>query len=300
MGEGISPLRLRTVLHKCQHALANNPKEKLTACCDVLDKIESELRAQITDDKGTTDFHRERINAIFTDKTLKFSADNPRVSDESQTFDEHVVRVKDWFAYDGLFGTSEERGLVSLLDRWIRQSGNTYDYIYLLRNERHFSIYKFSDGRAFEPDFVLFLGKANGESLTYQLFIEPKGEHLENEERWKEDFLKEIRAEYRSRTLTENRKHRESKDEHLEDKERREEDSLKETRAEYQSGILTENRKYRVFGVPAFYNASRENDFWSELDETLGHTHPLENQAENATQLLSNLASPQESRSRRQ
>ena len=220
--------------------LEDNPVEKLKACCDLLDKIESELRVQITDYKGTTTFHRERISTIFTDKTLKFSVDNPRVSNESQTFDERIVKENKWLAYNGLFGTSEERALVELLDRWVRQLGNTYDYIYLLRNERHFALYKFSDGRAFEPDFVLYLDETNGEALTYQLFVEPKGEHLEDKERWKEDFLREIDTD--------------------------------------QSLLIVENSKYRVRGVPTFFNSNRENEFIVKLNETLGISHPPQGQ----------------------
>ena len=46
---------------------------------------------------------------------------------------------------------------MKLLAQWIRESEEIYEEIYLLRNERHFALYNFSDGRAFEPDFVLFL-----------------------------------------------------------------------------------------------------------------------------------------------
>ena len=214
--------------------LEDNPKEKLRACCDLLEKIESELRKQITDYKGTTDFHQKQINAVFTDKTLKFSADNPRATENHES--EYLVRAKDWFAFNGLYGTSEEKAFVKMLNTWIAELDETYEDIYLLRNERHFALYNFSDGRAFEPDFVLFLGKANGESLTYQLFIEPKGKHLEDQDRWKEDFLKEICVERHNR-------------------------------------ILTENSKFRIIGVPTFYNSERENDFKAKLNETLGIAH---------------------------
>ena len=211
--------------------LEDNPKEKLRACCDLLDKIESELRKQITDYKGTTDFHQKQINAVFTDKTLKFSADNPRATENHES--EYLVRAKDWFAFNGLYGTSEEKAFVKMLNTWIAESEDTYEDIYLLRNERHFSLYNFSDGRAFEPDFVLFLGKINGESLTYQLFIEPKGKHLEDQDRWKEDFLKEICAECHHTTVI-------------------------------------ENSEYRVIGVPTFYNSERENEFKTKFNEALG------------------------------
>ena len=221
--------------------LQKNPLEKLTACCDLLDKIEPELRKQITDYEGTRRFREEPIGAIFTDKKLKFSADNPRISDESQRFDKHFVKDKCWITFNGLYGTSEERGLVKLLDRWIRDARETYKDIYLIRNERHFAIYNFSDGRAFEPDFVLFLRETNGKSITYQLFIEPKGQHLIEQDRWKENFLKEICAECDSR-------------------------------------ILTEDSKYRVVGVGYFYNSEREDRFRDRFNTTLENACQMQEQ----------------------
>lgn len=214
--------------------LEDNPREKLTACCDLLDKVESELRAQITDYKGTTDFHPRQIQAIFTDKTLNFAASRAQISDESEDFNKHFLPGKEWFAYDALYGTSEERGLVEFLTRWLRRWESTYDVRYLLRNERQFAIYNFSDGRAFEPDFVLFLGKADGESVTYQLFIEPKGDQLRLPDKWKEDFLKEIDERYHRSTLA-------------------------------------ENSEYRIIGIP-FYTKIYENDFGAALNEALEHT----------------------------
>ena len=107
----------------------------------------------------------------------------------------------------------------------------TYDGVYLIRNERHFSIYNFFDGQAFQPDFVLFLGKKNGETLSYQLFIEPKGEHIEDFDRWKEDFLKEIDTERKSE-------------------------------------LIIEDKNYRIVGLP-FYQDKNQNEFREALDEVL-------------------------------
>ena len=218
--------------------LKENPSEKLTACCDLLDKIETQFRKQITDYEGTKRFHEQRIDAIFTDKKLKFSADNPRINAESRIFDETFVKDQRWIAFNRVYGTSEERGLVELLRRWLRSAEKIYEDIYLLRNERHFAIYNFSDGRAFEPDFVLFLRETNGKSTTYQLFIEPKGQHLIEQDRWKENFLKEICAECDSR-------------------------------------ILTENNQYRVIGVGYFYNSERENNFKAKFNKTLEDAHKM-------------------------
>ena len=212
--------------------LEGNSAAKLSACEGLLSQIESEIRKEITEYQGTKHFYEHHIQAVFTDKTLKFSVDTPRADDSDTAY---LVKVSDWFAYDTLYGTSEEKAFVAMLDRWIQESTKTYEDIYLLRNEGHFSIYSFSDGSPFQPDFVLFLREKNGESLSYQLFIEPKGEHLAETDRWKEKFLAEIRAEYHSK-------------------------------------ILTENSKYRVIGVPSFYRERYENQFKDDLNAALTET----------------------------
>jgi type III restriction enzyme len=212
--------------------LEENRAAKLSACEGLLSQIESEIRKEITEYQGTKHFYEHHIQAVFTDKTLKFSVDTPRADDSDTAY---LVKVSDWFAYDTLYGTSEEKAFVAMLDRWIQESTKTYEDIYLLRNEGHFSIYSFSDGSPFQPDFVLFLREKNGEPLSYQLFIEPKGEHLAETDRWKEKFLAEIRAEYHSK-------------------------------------ILTENSKYRVIGVPSFYHERYENQFKDDLNAALTET----------------------------
>ena len=212
------------------YQLEDNHEEKLRACCDVLGKIESDIQEQITEYEGTKQFHEKRINEIFVDKILKLNAGNSRANEDPETKD--IIQQNSWFAFNSLYGTDQESAFLELMNRWVREAEATYKEIYLLRNERHFAIYNFSDGEAFEPDFVLFLRKQNGESLTYQLFIEPKGRHLIKHEQWKEDFLKEIRAD------------RDSK-------------------------VLTENNKYRVIGVGRFYNNQWELEFEETLNAAL-------------------------------
>lgn len=52
---------------------------------------------------------------------------------------------------------------------------------YVVRNERiaELAIYSFETGERFEPDFLLFVRKKRSEeALTYQGYIEPKGNQL--------------------------------------------------------------------------------------------------------------------------
>ncbi len=209
--------------------LENSPAEKLQACCDLLKKIEDELRKQITQHQGTKRFYKAGISEIFHDKTLKFSRNNPRADIDNEA--ERLVREADWFAFNGLYGTNEERGLVKFIQTYLNDLGENYKPAYLLRNERHFSIYNFFDGQAFQPDFALFLEKKNGDRLSYQFFIEPKGEHLADFDRWKEDFLQEINTEQRSE-------------------------------------LIIEDSSYRIIGLP-FYHASEENEFSDFLNTVL-------------------------------
>ena len=107
-----------------------------------------------------------------------------------------------------------------------------YEQIYLLRNEGHFAIYNYADCQAFQPDFVLFLREKGGKLLIYQLFIEQKGRHLEEHDRWKEIFLEEITSEFGSRLLS------------------------------------FQDRNYHLIGVP-FYNNEDENQFRASLESVL-------------------------------
>ena len=62
-----------------------------------------------------------------------------------------------------------------------------------MRNERQLRIYSFDGGERFEPDYVLFLHLPKEEGYEQlQVFIEPKGTHLVENDKWKEDFLLEI------------------------------------------------------------------------------------------------------------
>jgi type III restriction enzyme len=63
-------------------------------------------------------------------------------------------------------------------------------------------LYSFEGGRAFEPDFVLFLTeKKTDVSIYYQVSLEPKGEHLFEHDKWKEDFLLQLRSKHKIKQL---------------------------------------------------------------------------------------------------
>jgi len=212
------------------YGLGYNRAEQLAAMSGLLNQIESEIRANVTDYEGTHEFRHDWVHEVIKDKILKFNAQNPRAADDAQF--EYFVSTKDWFAFNTIYGTSEEKAFIRMFDRQMEKLQEQYEQIYLLRNEGHFAIYNYADGQAFQPDFVLFLREKGGKLLIYQLFIEQKGRHIEEYDRWKEIFLEEITSEFGSKSLT------------------------------------FEGKKYRLIGLP-FYKKEDENQFIARFESVL-------------------------------
>lgn len=206
-------------------------KAMLDGLTGLLMEVELEVRKNITEYKGTESFAVHGVAFVFTDKMLKLIEGSERANG-----DEQFVADKDWYAFNANYGTSEEKEFVRLLDRQMDSFKSDYTGIYLVRNERHFKIYSFANGQAFEPDFVLFLREKSGNMLTYQIFVEPKGKHLTGHDKWKEEFLLEVTKRFKGQVL------------------------------EFKT--IGKTSKYRLIGVP-FYNTVDENKFQQSLHDAL-------------------------------
>jgi type III restriction enzyme len=195
----------------------------LTATQGLLQIIEAEIKSNLTEYEGS-DYINKYVHEVFKDKEIKVYKDSERADGQ---FD--VVSEPQWYVYNANYGTNEEKEFVKMFARRFENLEHNFENIYLIRNERELKIIdKF--GRAFEPDFVLFCKQKAGDELTYQVFIEPKGNHLKAHDKWKENFLKEIRDK--------------------------------------QEVIKIHSDKYLITGVP-FYNNENENEFKKTLESTL-------------------------------
>ncbi|MCQ2242268.1 DEAD/DEAH box helicase family protein, partial [Treponema sp.] len=112
-------------------------------------------------------------------------------SDSDLRFD---LTDKNWYVYKDNYGTTEEKRFVKYFaESCIPDLEKKYSDIKLIRNECQVSIFDFNNGRRFEPDFLLFLkNKDSGEYEYTQVFIEPKGKHLLENDKWKEEFLLQL------------------------------------------------------------------------------------------------------------
>jgi type III restriction enzyme len=199
----------------------------LIAINRLLQTIEAEIKSNLTEFEGSG-YINKYIREVFKDKEIKVYKDSERADGQFE-----VVSEPKWYVYNANYGTSEEKAFVEMFARRFEKLEEKFGKIYLIRNERELKIYD-KLGRAFEPDFILFCKQKNGEELTYQIFIEPKGKHLKGHDKWKEEFLKEIR--------------------------------------EAKTTIEIDSDKYLITGVP-FYNNENENEFKETLESTLNNAN---------------------------
>lgn len=183
---------------------AYSQADKLYIAKMVLKELEPILRTRGKSYRGTKEFKPIPFHDAFRDKIILNITVSPTGNQElgvSMKTPQHREYTLDlssvsWYAYNDNFGTSEEKALIKYIDGIMPKLKDKYDEIYLVRSERDVRIYDFEEGRAFEPDFVLFL-RIKGELEKYdnlQLFIEPKGDGFLVKDKWKNDFLRQIKS----------------------------------------------------------------------------------------------------------
>lgn len=104
------------------------------------------------------------------------------------------------FAFKNFVGTKLEEDFVKFVQGNAPKLDEKFSQWWLVRNERNaqMAIYMRSDeeenqAKRFEPDFYLFAKpKESKDFEILQCFIEPKGAHIADMDRWKEEFLKKL------------------------------------------------------------------------------------------------------------
>jgi len=195
----------------------------LQALNGLLQTIESEIKSNSTEYEGS-DYIRKPVHEVFKDKEIRVNKYDERANGQ-----EDLVANEPWYVYNANYGTSEEKQFVELFARRFEGLNQKFENIFLIRNERELKIYD-KQGRAFEPDFLLFCKQRDGDELTFQVFIEPKGAHLLSHDKWKEEFLKEIREKKKT--------------------------------------VEIHTDTYLITAVP-FYNYGNENEFKQELENVI-------------------------------
>ena len=199
---------------KDEHALTQ--EHKLQIAEELLKNIEDDLLPLEERYIGSNNFESYPIHKVFADNIVRkytISKDSPKAgqSQKDLRFQDLFADIDafDWYAYDDNFGTDEEKLLVRALHSIMDSLESKWSDIYLLRNEKAVRIYNFEDGKAFEPDFLMFANDKKSGNTSWQIFIEPKGSQFidseggfyKGKEGWKQQFLNEITKRSEAKTL---------------------------------------------------------------------------------------------------
>ena len=168
------------------------------ACVNVLSKIALKISAIEEVYEGTTEFKAHYLHEYIRDKSINvkpiLGSIGVSQNDASVGTNRLDLSSEDWFVFNDNFGTSEEKAFVRYFKDYVDTLRSKYDKVYLLRNERQIHLYSFDGGERFEPDYILYLCKNRADSVEQLIvFVEPKGTHLIDSDKWKEDFLLELK-----------------------------------------------------------------------------------------------------------
>ena len=168
------------------------------ACVNVLSKIALKISAIEEVYEGATEFKAHYLHEYIRDKSINVKPISGSIgvsqNDASVGTNRLDLSSEDWFVFNDNFGTSEEKAFVRYFKDYVDTLRSKYDKVYLLRNERQIHLYSFDGGERFEPDYILYLCKNRADSVEQLIvFVEPKGTHLIDSDKWKEDFLLELK-----------------------------------------------------------------------------------------------------------
>ena len=183
-----------------------NGKILFSAVKHALVKVASHVMAIKPEYVGSKVFEPKQLKLILKDKKIspgsiernggKGNSQN-NCSNEEYRLD---LTNESWYVFNDNYGTSEEKLFIKYFKTHIepKLKEKNLEY-YVVRNERipELAIYSFEAGERFEPDFLMFIRKQRSEgSLTYQGYVEPKGNQLLDNDAWKEDFSMQIEKEH--------------------------------------------------------------------------------------------------------
>lgn len=183
-----------------------NGRILFSAVKHALVKVASHVMAIKPEYVGSKEFEPKQLKVVLKDKKISLGSvernggkgnSQNNCSNEEYRLD---LTNESWYVFNDNYGTSEEKLFVKYFKTNIepKLKEKNLEY-YVVRNERipELAIYSFEAGERFEPDFLLFVRKQRSEgNLTYQGYVEPKGNQLLDNDAWKEAFSMQIENEH--------------------------------------------------------------------------------------------------------
>lgn len=176
-------------------------KDIFNACIYAFGKISNYIISIKEEFEGTKEFYPKQLKNVIKDKKVYISSkvgDTGKGNSQNNCIDKEYaldLSKKDWYVFNDNYGTSEEKAFIKYFETDIVPKLDKNLEFYVIRNERisDLAIYNFDNGERFEPDYLLFIKKKDSDNSTInQIYAEPKGSHLLDNDSWKEKFLLKI------------------------------------------------------------------------------------------------------------
>jgi len=181
---------------------ALTPTEKLEILERYLVDVSNQIKAGYSKERGTGKFIGYPIKEYITNyrKRVPNYDTGKYMQNEPQKVQRHVLN-EDYFVYDVAIVNNTEKQLIDRIAERVDELEEVYNDVYLIRMDENMhresaksnklKLHQFGASHeevnlaGFQPDFILYL---QGTDYFIQIFIEPKGRNIE-EEQWKEDLL---------------------------------------------------------------------------------------------------------------
>lgn len=177
------------------------PSQKLNMVDKFFRYMENKIRLNFRKERGTPYFEGVALKEYINDYYIEISKVNANVSHSTEIVKSRSMREHDWYIYDKAIGNGWELNMIDFINDYIDKLEKKYNDVYLIRNERKVKVVEIDGTRGFMPDFLLYM---KNEGVTYQVFLEVKGDQLSKEDKWKQDFLLELTKNPNIEVLDEN------------------------------------------------------------------------------------------------
>jgi len=178
------------------------PEEKLDILERYFNDLAQQIKAGFSKERGTGKFIGYPIKEYITNfrKRVPNYDTGKYMQNEPQNVQRYELK-EDYFVYDVAIVNNTEKQLIDRIAERVEELEEVYDDVYLIRMDENMhresaksnklKLHQFGTNHnevnlaGFQPDFILYL---KGTDYFIQIFIEPKGRNIE-EEQWKEDLL---------------------------------------------------------------------------------------------------------------
>lgn len=178
-------------------------QEKLNILEKYFKDISQQIKSGYNKERGTGKFIGYPINEYISNyrkRIPNYDTGKLLIKDNSQNVSRYEIK-EDYFVYDSAIINLTEKQLIDRIAERVSELKTEYDGVYLIRMDENMhresaknnklKLHQFESHAenirlaGFQPDFILYLENSD---FLVQIFIEPKGRNLE-EDQWKEDLL---------------------------------------------------------------------------------------------------------------